>query len=436
VPFVWISNQASNNGLLFGSYSIKAGVSSNTPAQNAQLLFNPNVNANRPAVAAANTSYELDIADPNLKYPKIWRSNLAIDHRLPGGIIATIEGSYAKDINAIYHQNLVLSDSYTTLAGPEGQIRYTTSNITPAASAATQANPSITGLYYMTNTNKGFSYFITGQLQKSFTNGLYFNAAYTHSRSLDVNDGGSTASTIWSTRYVAGNPNGDNLSNSSFVQPNRIIISASYKHEFWNFTSTQVGLIFEAANNGAISYITSGDPNGDGATNDLMWIPRAQGDIELVPDFTGDTRTPAQIWNQLNNFINQDSYLNSHRGQFAQRNGVILPYYARFDFHAAQDFYINVGKTKNTLEFSIDIINAGNLINRNWGLYQNSFNGFNSGSTTVLKYQGIDAATGQAKYSFPYFDKTNLIPVTRSFVYDSSPLSRYQAQFGVRYIFN
>ena len=220
------------------------------------------------------------------------------------------------------------------------------------------------------------------------------------------------------------------------MQPNRIIVSASYKHEFWNFTSTQVGLIFEAANNGTISYVTSNDPNGDGATNDLMWIPRAQGDIELVPDFTGDTRSASQIWNQLNNFINQDSYLNSHRGQFAQRNGVILPYYARFDFHAAQDFYIKVGKTKNTLEFSIDIINAGNLINRNWGLYQNSFNGFNSGSTTVLKYQGIDAATGQAKYSFPYFDKTNLIPVTRSFVYDSSPLSRYQAQFGVRYIFN
>ena len=436
VPFVWISNQASNNGLLFGSYSIKAGVSTNTPAQNAQLLFNPNVNANRPAVAAANTSYELDIADPNLKYPKIWRSNLAIDHRFPGGIIATIEGSYAKDINAIYHQNLVLSDSYTTIPGPEGQIRYTSPNTTPAASAATQANPSITGLYYMKNTDKGFSYFVTGQLQKSFSNGLYFNAAYTHSRSLDVNDGGSTASTIWSTRYVAGNPNGDNLSNSSFVQPNRIIVSASYKHEFWNFTSTQVGLIFEAANNGTISYVTSNDPNGDGATNDLMWIPRAQGDIELVPDFTGDTRSASQIWNQLNNFINQDSYLNSHRGQFAQRNGVILPYYARFDFHAAQDFYIKVGKTKNTLEFSIDIINAGNLINRNWGLYQNSFNGFNSGSTTVLKYQGIDAATGQAKYSFPYFDKTNLIPVTRSFVYDSSPLSRYQAQFGVRYIFN
>ena len=141
--------------VLFGSYTINKGAITNTPAQNAQLIFNPNVNANRPANAVANTSYELDIADPNLKYPKIWRTNLAVDQKLPGGVVATIEGAYSKDINAIYHKNLVISDGYTVLPGPEGQIRYTSKNTTPAASAATAQNPSITGLYYMTNTNKG-----------------------------------------------------------------------------------------------------------------------------------------------------------------------------------------------------------------------------------------------------------------------------------------
>jgi hypothetical protein len=438
VPFVWISNQASNNGLLFGSYTVVKGAAANTAAQNSQLIFNPNVNANRPApgTGAANTSYELDITDPNLKYPKIWRTNLAVDQRLPGGIVATIEGAYTKDINAIYTENLVLSDGYNTIPGPEGQIRYTSKNTTPAASAATAANPAITGLYYLTNTNQGYSYFVTGQLQKSFTNGLYFNVAYTHSGSMDVNDGGSTASTIWSSRQVAGNPNGDNISNSSYVQPNRIIASAAYKKEYWEHTSTTIGLEYEVANNGAISYITSGDPNGDGATNDLMWIPRNQGDIELVKDFATDPRTPAQIWNQLNDFISQDSYLNSHRGQFAQRNGVILPYFNRLDLHLAQDFFVKSGNMKNTIEVSIDIINFGNLLDKNWGLYQDSFNGFNSGSTTVIKYQGIDPLTGHAEYSFPYLDKTNLIPVTKSFVYDTSQESRYQAQIGIRYIFN
>ena len=436
VPFVWISNQASNNGLLFGSYSISKGVATNTPAQNAQLIFNPNVNANRPANAAASTSYELDIADPNLKNPKIWRTNLAVDQRLPGGIVATIEGSYAKDIHNIYHENLVLSDGYTVDPGVEGQIHYNSKNTTPAASAATAANPSITGLYYMTNTNNGYSYFVTGQLQKTFTNGLYFNIAYTHSGSKDVNDGGSTASTIWSTRYVAGNPNADNISNSSFVQPNRIIATAAYKKEIFKNTLTTLGLLFEAANSGVISYTTSGDPNNDGAANDLMYIPKQQSDIILVADYVGDPRTATQTWNQLNAFINQDPYLSKHRGQFAERNGVILPYYGRLDLHAAQDFYLQTGKTKHTIEVSVDIINFTNLLNKNWGLYQDSFNGFSSGNTNILAYKGLDATTGRPTYSFPFYDKTNLIPVTRSFINDTSSGSRYIAQIGLRYIFN
>jgi hypothetical protein len=437
VPFVWISNQASNNGLLFGTKTV---TKANDPT-NASLIFKPDVNANRPANAAANTSYELDVADPNLKYPKIWRTNLAVDQKLPGGIIGTIEGAYTKDIRAIYHQNLVLSDGFTTLPGTEGQIRYTSKNTTPAAAVATAQNPSITGLYYMKNTSKGFSYFVTGQLQKSFTNGFAASVAYTYTKSKDVNDGGSTASTIWSSRYVAGNPNADNLSNSSYVQPNRIIATVSYRKQYAKNLATTVGLVFEAANSGAVSYITSNDPNNDGATNDLMFIPKNQGDILLVagaPSANGtvDNRTPGQIWNQLNAFINQDSYLSAHRGQYAQRNGTILPTYKRLDLHFAQDFMIQAGKTKNTLEFTFDVINFTNLLNRNWGLYQTSYSGFNNGATTVLRYAGTDATTGRPTYSFPYLDANNQIPVTKSFINDISTFSRFQAQIGVRYIFN
>jgi hypothetical protein len=442
VPFVWISNQASNNGLLFGSYTVTQKNSPGDP----RLVFNPDVKANRPANGGANSSYELDAADPNLKYPKIWRTNLAVDQKLPGGIIGTIEGAYTKDIRAIYHQNLVLSDSYTTLAGPEGQIQYTAKNITAPTTAnpTTATNPFINGLYYMKNTSKGFSYFITGQLQKSFTNGFAASIAYTYTKSKDVNDGGSTASTIWSTRYVAGNPNTDNLSNSSYVQPNRIIATVSYRKQYAKNLASTIGLVFEAANNGAISYITANDPNGDGATNDLMYIPKNQNDIILVKaptaaNGTADPRTPAQIWTQLNNFISQDPYLSQHRGQFAQRNGAILPTYKRIDLHFAQDFFVQAGKTKNTIEVTFDVINFTNLLNRNWGNQQISYSGFNNGGTTVLRYMGpqknADGST-QATYSFPYLDANNLVPVSSSYKTDVSQFSRFQAQIGVRYIFN
>jgi len=437
VPFVWISNQASNNGVLFGSYIINRGVATNTPAQNAQLIFNPNVDANRPApgAGAANTSYELDITDPNLKLPKIWRTNLAIDQKLPGGFIGTIEAAYTKDINSIYHENLVLSDGYVTLPGVEGQIRYNSSNTTPASAVSTAANPNITGLYYMTNSSLGYSYFITGQLQKNFSNGLYANVAYTYSQSKDVNDGGSTASNIWSTRYVAGDPNANVASNSTFVQPSRIIASLAYRHQFIKNTSTSFGLTMESANNGAVSYLTSGDPNGDGATNDLMYIPKSQSDILLVPA-TGDPRTATQMWNQLDKFISQDAYLSAHRGQFAERNGVILPYYQLYNLNISQDFFINAGKNKHTLRVEFNIINLGNFLDKNWGVAQIPTNSVSNGGVTILTYTGIDATTGRAKYTFPFADNNNQIPLTNSFKYDSSQFSRWQAQLGIRYMFN
>ncbi|OKS88229.1 TonB-dependent receptor [Mucilaginibacter polytrichastri] len=433
VPFVWISNQASNNGLLFGSYTVTKAATPN----DTRLIYNPNVNANRPTGAvAANTSYELDAADPNLKYPKIIRTNLAVDQKLPWGIIGTIEASYSKDINAIYHQNLVLSDSYATLPGVEGQVRYTSKNAY-LPTAPTAVNPAITGMYYMTNTNKGYSYFVTGQLQKSFSSGFYTNIAYTHTTSKDVNDGGSTAGTIWSTRAMDGNPNGTQLTNSSYVQPSRIIATVAYRKEYGKNYATSVGLTFEAANNGAVSYITANDPNNDGAANDLMYIPRAQSDILLVPNGATDTRSATQIWNQLNAFISQDKYLNTHRGQFAERNGAIMPYFKRADLNITQDFFVKAGKTRNTIRLTLDMINLGNFLNRSWGTYKvSAINGLASGTVPVLRYTGIDAATGRAQYTVPFLDAANQIPITQSYKNDTSILSRWQAQLGIRYIFN
>jgi len=447
-PFVWISNQASNGGTLFSSGTVTKAASPNDP----RLIYNPNVDANRPTGAvAANTSYELDVTDPNLKLPKIWRTNVAIDQQLPFGIIGTVEAAYTKDINAIYTKNLVVSDGYVTLPGTEGQIRYNSANTTINSSPASATNPTITGLYYLTNTNKGYSYFVTGQLQKSFLGGFYANVAYTRTVSKDVNDGGSTASSIWSGRPVSGDPNGNVLSNSTYVMPNRFIASVAYRKEYSKNYATSIGLFFEASNNGAVSYIVGnggtgiGDINRDGATNDLMYIPRNQGDIILVPDFVasgttpGDTRTASQLWNQLNAYINQDKYLSEHRGEFAKRNAAILPYFKRADLNITQDFFVKSGKnrtTRNTIRVEFNMINVGNFLNKNWGTYQTTYSGINTGAVALLTYKGLDATTGRPTYSFPYLDKANLVPVTQSSKVNTDQISRWQAQIGVRYIFN
>ncbi|MEX8546761.1 MAG: carboxypeptidase regulatory-like domain-containing protein [Mucilaginibacter sp.] len=433
VPYVYISNQASNNGVQFGSYSIVPGAGG-VAATDPRFVFNPNVDANRPTGAAANTSYNLVVVDRNFKFPSNFRLNLALDQKLPFGIIGTLEGIYSRDINAAYQVNVALPSTGTAFNGSDNRIRYSNTTVYPFIPAArggnTATNPNVTDAIVLKNTSKGYTYNITGQLQRTFKE-FYFNIAYTYSDSRSVNDGGSIAQSTWRDRPVSGDPNADVTSYSNFYQPNRIIASMSYRKQYLNHLTTSFGLTYECANNGVASYVYSGDVNGDGQTsNDLIYIPKDASDIILVKDNATDPRTVAQTYNQLNAYINQDPYLSKNRGKYAQRNGLVLPYYNLFNFNFTQDLYQTTGKVKNTLQFEFNMINVGNFLNNNWGNFQYV------NRTGILSYKGIDAATGKPTYSFPYLDNNNQIPLTNTFANGISQVSRWQAQFGVRYIFN
>jgi hypothetical protein len=204
--------------------------------------------------------------------------------------------------------------------------------------------------------------------------------------------------------------------------------------------ATTFGFTYSVAPSGRFSYTYSGDMNGDGQTsNDLMYIPRGEGEIKLKDlvvsyDVTKSfTYTAAQQWADLDKYISQDAYLSSRRGQYAERNGAELPWQANFDFKVIQDFYIKVGGKKNTLQFTLDVFNAGNYVSSQWGLAQTSLR------AGLLSYTGNDATTGQPVYQFPYRyqgNPTSSVPLTDSFQRSFGLSSRWQAQFGVRYIFN
>ncbi|AWM34895.1 TonB-dependent receptor [Hymenobacter nivis] len=474
IPFVWLSNQAGNNGVQFGSFS-RTGAA----ASAAGNYFSPDVNAYRPSGAAANTQYNLAVTANDFKFPQVWRTNLAVDQDLGGGVIATFEALYTKDVNAVYFQNVNLPQASGRASGADnrpifytfGAVNttgnnaglYTTAPVGTGANAqpslitnnriyngqggVSASNPVITDAILMKNTNLGYSYSVTGQLQKSFSNGLYASAAYTYTDARSVNDGGTIAQTNWRDRSVSGDPNANVLSYSQFLQQHRVIGSLSYRREYVGHLGTTLSMFYEGAAAGRFSYTYAGDMNGDGSGgsgNDLMYIPRNQNeialrDLNLTAAQGGGVYSSAQQWTDLDKFINQDDYLSKHRGEYAERNGAVRPWQNRLDVRLLQDIFTNIGTNRNTLQLSVDVFNIGNLLNSNWGTFRTA------NVTNPLTFIGYDQQ-GRPNFNFPYLTNpvrnadNSVSPatsLTNSFRSDTGGIgSRWQAQVGVRYLFN
>lgn len=425
-PFVWISNQASNSGMaLFGSISNGSG-----------YMFNPDVNVYRPTVTpGASKSYSINVTDPNYKFPKVFKSTLAVDKKVLGFTV-TAEGTFIQNINASVFQNIALpSTGLITLS--DGRIRFPKTSVYPigGSAAASVDNPTIGNAIYMTNANAGYVLFGTLQIQRQFKD-LIMTIAYTRQVAKDATVNGSTASTMWGSKPNTGNPNTFETGYSNNYLPHRIVGSVTYKKAYAKIFSSSVSVLYEGSPNSSsnLSYIYSGDLNGDGFSNDLMYIPKDASDIKLVNASSvsgvADTRTQAELWSQLNTFIEKSPYLSKHRGAFAQRQALILPWVHRLDLNFTQDVYLKVKNTKHTLRFTADIYNFTNFVNKNWGTYKLPT------TVTPLTFVKLDTDGKTPIYSFPYLDGKNKVPYTTPFRDDVGFSSRYQIQLGIRYIFN
>ena len=111
--------------------------------------------------------------------------------------------------------------------------------------------------------------------------------------------------------------------------------------------------------------------NGDGSGgNDLIYVPRSQSDIILLPDTlrSGAIVSPQEQWNRLNAFIEQDEYLRGRRGQIVERFGAVNPWYSDVDLRLLQDIALQAGGRRHAFQVSLDVLNVGNLINSDWGV--------------------------------------------------------------------
>lgn len=357
-------------------------------------------------VSGADDSF-FQIMDPDYKWPQVWRSSLGYDHKFESNYILTIDMSYNKDINGVHVQNWGLKDPTGTLGGVDNRLIYTA------------ADKGANNAYVMTNSDKGFAFNSSVKIQKTFENGLYASLAYNYLVSKDVNSiEAEITGDAFAFNPALGNVNKDVLSNSKYGDNNRFIGVGSKKWKYgkdkW---ATTISTFFEYARGGRFSYTYGGDINNDGsAVNDLMYVPTAA-EIGLMT-FTGGVAQGEAF----NKFIEQDDYLRDRRGQYAERYGAISPWRGKWDLKLLQDYnfkFSSASEKKNTIQFSIDILNVGNLINSDWGVVQ---------VPTSVQPIGVTVVGNTPTYTF-----TNT--QTKTFSYDASLNSRWQMQFGIRYIF-
>ncbi len=476
VPFVWLSNAVSNNGLYFGQFNSTAipldltgdrlpynfsltpyALPSDSPASAYSdlskglppLITNPlDRNYGRSAIVPAVNTIAKDF-----RFPQVWRSSLAVDKQLPYGMVGTLEFIYTKDINAVYIHDANLAPATGTLSS-DGRPLYgnvpANANVDrPILSNDRRVNGDMGQALVIGNTKKGYQWSITAQLSKTFNRNFQVSGAYTYTDSRELNpQSGSTAGSIFNSQANVLGGNNPGLGYAGSLTPHRVIVYGSYRKEYLKKYASSIGFSYEGRTGNNFSYIVNGDVNSDGSgVNDLIYIPRTQNEIALTTSGATDTRTISEIWGQLDSYISQDKYLSAHRGQFAQRNAAYNPWVNRLNLNILQDFYFDVKGKRNTIQLSANFVNVLNMFSSSWGLVKSAqrtnllrFVGYEQPNTAGTVGSPVNPVTGQAWAATSgkavyAFDLNGSVPLNTSFTPDTSVNGRWQVQLGVRYIF-
>jgi len=437
--YVWISNQLGNTGVLIGERIVD-----NTTA----FPFNASPDAYKLAATGANAaSYALNVTDPDFKFPQVWRSNVAVDRRLPLGITSTTEYLYARDVNGIFYINANLPAAQGTFAGVDARPRWV--GVSCAASGQTggcvnrlnnDPGNQVTVNHVLKNGNKGHAWNFAQTLQKTTGFGLSVRGAYSYGESFALVDPESTAATSFSRIAHHGDPNNAGVQQSMWSPGHRVFALVNFRREYFRFGGTSFSLFWETRHStvnasSRASYVFAGDMNGDGVSaNDLIYIPRNASEMNFA-QFTvaGRTFTPAEQADAFERYIAQDPYLRKHRGQYAQRNGVAFPLYHSVDLSVMQDVFRDLGGQRNQFQVRVDVLNIGNLLNQSWGVSKRPVASINnSNQLQILTNPAVDAQ-GRATYRLAV---VNNELITRTFQTSATTNDVYQFMISLRYSFN
>ena len=336
-PYVWLSNQYGNTGIEFRRLSINYNV-------NNRIAFVSDPTAQPTSVGNAATN-EVDMIDPDYKYPSLVRVNAAYDRELGFfGFIGTAELLYSQNVNDVKYANLNLRQTGTR---PDGRPTY-------ARDVSTQISDAI----LLTNTDQGSAWSIVFKVDRPFRNRFFMSASYLYGESTSILDGTSSqAASNWGNVYVPGSPNDPPLVRSNFDPGHRITVSGGYDIPMPAGLSLTASAYYSGQSGRPWSANFATDYNGDGrTTNDLLYIPASASEFT----FTNGT------FDDLMAFVNAEPCLAEYIGRIHERNTCRAPWINTFDAR------LNLGLPFKRVKAEItwDLLNVVNLFDRSNGLLE------------------------------------------------------------------
>lgn len=361
----------------------------------------------------------------DFKMPQVWKSSIALDWQVPVKFPFTLTGEfmYTKNINAVMLDNINIIDPSkwdggwegNRFAGPDNRLKYPSTFTYVKGKNATM----------LTNTNKGHGYTVNFTANLQPVDNLNLMMAYTHTESKEVSGmPGNDPVSTWQGLITVDGPNFGTVQRSRYVIPDRLIASATWTIPFLYkglARNTNLSLFYTGYSANGNSFCYTNDMNGDGINNDLIYIPAEGENLNFV---NPDDAVAFEA------FMNQDKYLSSHRGQYAEAYAARAPWVHQFDFRLMEEFEFKIGKTKHAIQLSFDIMNIGNLLNSSWGVQKIATQASNS--CRVLKYEGVNAK-GEPTFSMQKNANGDYYSQTYDYSFNNSQC--WQMQVGVKYIF-
>ncbi|PRH82003.1 TonB-dependent receptor [Arenimonas caeni] len=398
-PNVWLAGAYQNTGISYVQYEETNGgnFDPSVPPYIPGTGLNP---ACYPVPTLASCPRQnVDIIAPDFALPSVWKANLAFEHELPWhGIVLSAEALFTNVKDGIFIQRLdpfnAAGDGVTAI-GQDGRTLFWNANgLNPdrrgnngiahgtngAFNRALRPN-GVGDVFLVSNTDKGESSQFTFGLDKPLVDTWGWSLFYTYTEATEVSPMTSSQnSSNWGNTPI-GSMNEDVAYDSRYAIKDRFTGTVTWRHNFFENYETRVSMFYEGRSGRPFSYIFGNDANGDangntGRFNDLFYVPNGPGDVV----WTGGSAMEQSFFA----WLEQNPELRAYQGQIAPANAFRSQWVNSFDVRITQELPGFAEGHKSVL--ALDIMNIGNLLNKDWGLIEDY--GFNA-NRQLASYAGI-----------------------------------------------